>query len=103
FGHLAPRPGPREGARAFADARASGSQAHRLTPLAGEGSAGGEGKGRHKKPGRSRVFHRTAMAPQAAALAALMRAFRRALWRAALFLWIRPRELKRSRIGWATL
>src|SRR5688572_30627358 len=32
-----------------------------------------------------------------------MRAVRRLLWRAALFLWIKPRELKRSRIGWATL
>src|SRR6478672_6968180 len=39
--------------------------------------------------------------PQAAC-SALMRAVRRLLWRAALFLWIRPRELKRSRIGWAT-
>src|SRR5690606_32229353 len=37
-----------------------------------------------------------------AALMALMRAVRRLLWRAALFLWIRPRALKRSRIGWAT-
>ncbi len=36
------------------------------------------------------------------ALRALMRSFRRLLWRAALFLWIRPRALKRSRIGWAT-
>src|SRR5690606_33106242 len=33
----ASHPGPREGARAFRDARASGSQAHPLTPQAGEG------------------------------------------------------------------
>src|SRR3546814_10742759 len=32
---------------------------------------------------------------------ALMRAVRRLLWRAALFLWIRPRALNRSGSGWA--
>src|SRR3546814_2779711 len=34
---------------------------------------------------------------------ALMRAVRRLLWRAALFLWIRPRALNRSSSGWADL
>src|SRR5690606_1192608 len=34
---------------------------------------------------------------------ALMRALRRLLWRAALFLWIRPRALRRSSSGWAAL
>src|SRR3546814_11833333 len=32
-----------------------------------------------------------------------MRAVRRLLWRAALFLWIRPRALNRSSSGWADL
>src|SRR5690606_2903786 len=54
------------------------------------------------RPGAGFFVERTAL-DQAAAFAALMRAFRRALWRAALFLWIRPRELNRSRIGWAIL
>src|SRR5690606_34291418 len=36
-----------------------------------------------------------------ACLRALMWALRRLLWRAALFLWIRPRAEERSRIGWA--
>src|SRR3546814_14295708 len=34
---------------------------------------------------------------------ALMRAVRRLLWRAALFLWIRPRALNPSSSGWADL
>src|SRR5690606_3809829 len=38
-----------------------------------------------------------------AALSALMRAVRRLLWRAALFLWIRPRALNRSSSGCAAL
>src|SRR5690606_14001185 len=40
---------------------------------------------------------------QAAALSALMRAVRRLLWRAALFLWIRPRALERASSGWAAV
>src|SRR5690606_11532830 len=40
---------------------------------------------------------------QAALASALMRAARRLLWRAALFLWIRPRALKRSSSGSAAL
>src|SRR5690606_33877949 len=40
-------------------------------------------------------------AAQAEALSALMRAVRRLLWRAALFLWIRPRELERASDGGA--
>ena len=60
-----------------------------------------------KSPPRRGFFSRRRRAcvkpaAQAAADSALMRAVRRLLWRAALFLWIRPRELKRSRIGWAT-
>src|SRR5690606_37950288 len=52
------------------------------------------------KPGFSR--RAGSAVDQAAALSALMRAVRRLLCRAALFLWIRPRELKRSSSGWAT-
>src|SRR5690554_8086631 len=40
---------------------------------------------------------------QAAASSALIRAFRRLLWRAALLRWIRPRAPKRSSSGWADL
>src|SRR5699024_5826554 len=40
---------------------------------------------------------------QAAASSALIRAFRRLLWRAALLRWIRPRAPKRSSSGWAAL
>src|SRR5690606_27947433 len=43
-----------------------------------------------------------AQAATQAACSALMRAVRRLLWRAALLRWIRPRALKRSRMGWAT-
>ena len=60
-----------------------------------------------KKPGREPGF--STMRRQLPArdrirrpCSALMRAVRRLLWRAALFLWIRPRALKRSRIGCAT-
>src|SRR5690606_30221586 len=52
------------------------------------------------KPGFSRCLQ--PVAGQAAALSALIRAVRRLWCRAALFLWIRPRELKRSSSGWAT-
>ena len=41
----ATHPGPREGARAFGDARASGSQTHPLTPQAGEGAKAEAGEG----------------------------------------------------------
>src|SRR3546814_9305171 len=34
---------------------------------------------------------------------ALMRAVRRLLWRAALFLWVRPRALNRTSSGWGDL
>src|SRR5690606_260275 len=46
----APHPGPREGARAFGDTRASGSQAYSLTPQAGEGAGDAAGEGDHSWP-----------------------------------------------------
>ena len=55
-----------------------------------------------KNPAEAGFFDIARATAAQAACSALMRAVRRLLWRAALFLWIRPRALKRSRIGWAT-